>query len=238
MESHWSGPVYWIAYLSVLLGVFVTGLYTFRLFFRVFHGEENMDEKTKSHLHETAWVVTGPLIMLAIPAAIIGWFTIGPVLFGGFFGDSIVVAQDHDVLARLGESFHGSGGFVLHAFGGPAVYLAAAGAGTAWYLYLERPQLPHLWRQKMTGLYGLLENKYYFDDLYIKGFAAGGRRFGQFLWNKGDELIIDGVLVNGTANTVVRLAGVLKNLQTGYLYDYAFAMFIGLTAFLFWLLWF
>jgi NADH-quinone oxidoreductase subunit L len=238
MESHWSGPVYWIAYLSVLLGVFVTGLYTFRLFFRVFHGEENMNKETKSHLHETAWVVTGPLIMLAIPAAIIGWFTIEPVLFGGFFGDSIVVAQDHDVLARLGESFHGSGAFILHAFGGPAVYLAAAGAGTAWYLYLERPQLPHLWRQKMTGLYGLLENKYYFDDLYIKGFAAGGRRFGQFLWHKGDELIIDGVLVNGTANTVGRLAGVLKNLQTGYLYDYAFAMFIGLTAFLFWLLWF
>ena len=238
MESHWTGLVYWIAYLSVLLGVFVTGLYTFRLFFRVFHGEEQMDKETKSHLHETPWVVTGPLIMLAIPSAIIGWFTIGPVLFGGFFGDSIVVAQDHDVLARLGESFHGSGGFILHALQGPAVYLAAAGAGTAWYLYLERPQLPQLWRQKMSGLHGLLENKYYFDDLYIKGFAAGGRRFGQFLWAKGDELIIDGVLVNGTANTVGRLAGVLKNLQTGYLYDYAFAMFIGLTAFLFWLLWF
>jgi NADH-quinone oxidoreductase subunit L len=221
-----------------LLGVFVTGLYTFRLFFRVFHGEENMDEKTKSHLHETPWVVTGPLILLAIPSAIIGWFTIGPVLFGGFFGDSIFVAQDHDVLARLGESFHGPGQFILHAFQGPAVYLAIAGAGTAWYLYLEQPDLPRLWRENMTGLYQLLVNKYYFDDLYIKGFAAGGRGVGQFLWTKGDELVIDGVLVNGTANSVGRLAGVLRHLQTGYLYHYAFAMFIGLTAFLGWLLWF
>jgi NADH-quinone oxidoreductase subunit L len=118
------------------------------------------------------------------------------------------------------------------------VYLAAAGAGTAWYLYLERPELPRLWRENMSGLYKLLANKYYIDDLYIKGFAAGVRRLGQFLWIKGDELVIDGVLVNGTANTVGRLAGVLRNLQTGYLYHYAFAMFIGLTAFLAWLLWF
>ena len=237
-ESHWTGEVYWIAYLSVLLGVFVTGLYTFRLFFRVFHGEENMEQETKSHLHETPWVVTGPLIMLAIPSAMIGWFTIGPVLFGGFFGNSIVVAGHHDVLARIGESFHGSGEFILHALQGPAVYLALAGAGTAWYLYLERPELPRLWRENNSWMYELLDNKYYFDELYIKGFAAGGRRVGQFLWNKGDELIIDGVLVNGTANTVARLAGVLRHLQTGYLYHYAFAMFIGLTAFLGWLLWF
>ena len=240
-DSHWhgQGAVYWIAYLSVLLGVFVTALYTFRMFFLVFHGEERMDKETKSHLHETPWVVTGPLILLAIPAAVIGWFTIGPVLFGDFFGDSIVVAANHDVLVHLGVSFHGSWLFVVHAFeSSPAVYLAAAGAGTAWYLYLKRPDLPELLRQKMSGLYDLLDNKYYFDDLYIKGFAAGGRRAGQFLWIKGDELVIDGVLVNGTANTIGRLAGVLRQLQTGYLYHYAFAMFIGLTAFLGWLLWF
>jgi NADH-quinone oxidoreductase subunit L len=232
-DSHWQGQgaVYWIAYLSVLLGVFVTALYSFRMFFVVFHGEERMDKETKSHLHETPWVVTGPLIALAIPAAIIGWFTIGPILFGDFFGDSIVVAGHHDVLAHLGESFHGSGQFILHALQGPVVYLAAAGAGTAWYLFLKRPELPEI-------LCKLLDNKYYFDDLYIKGFAAGGRRIGQFLWNKGDELVIDGMLVNGTANTIGRLAGVLRQLQTGYLYHYAFAMFIGLTAFLGWILWF
>ncbi|MCH8073295.1 MAG: NADH-quinone oxidoreductase subunit L [Proteobacteria bacterium] len=239
-DSHWQGQgaVYWIAYLSVLLGVFVTALYSFRMFFLVFHGEERMDKETKSHLQETSWVVTIPLILLAIPSAVIGWFTIGPVLFGGYFGDSIVVAANHDVLAHLAESFHGSGRFLLHALQGPAVYLAAAGAGTAWYLYLKRPDLPLIWRQKLSGLYDLLDNKYYFDDLYIKGFAAGGQRVGQFLWNKGDELVIDGMLVHGTANTIGRLAGVLRQLQTGYLYHYAFAMFIGLTSFLGWLLWF
>ena len=239
-DSHWhgQGAVYWIAYLSVLLGVFVTALYTFRLFFLVFHGEERMDKETKSHLHETPRVVTGPLILLAIPSAIIGWFTIGPILFGDFFGDSIVVASNHDVLAHLAESFHGSANFLLHALQGPAVYLAAAGFGTAWYLYLRRPELPEICRQKISGLYKLLDNKYYFDDLYIKGFAAGGRRVGQFLWSKGDDLVIDGILVNGTANTIGRLAGVLRQLQTGYLYHYAFAMFIGLTAFLGWILWF
>jgi NADH-quinone oxidoreductase subunit L len=188
-DSHWQGQgaVYWIAYLSVLLGVFVTALYSFRMFFVVFHGEERMDKETKSHLHETPWVVTGPLIALAIPAAIIGWFTIGPILFGDFFGDSIVVAGHHDVLAHLGESFHGSGQFILHALQGPVVYLAAAGAGTAWYLFLKRPELPEILWHKVSGLYKLLDNKYYFDDLYIKGFAAGGRRIGQFLWNKGAD---------------------------------------------------
>jgi NADH-quinone oxidoreductase subunit L len=240
-NSHWQQTdqlVYWIAYLSVLLGVFVTALYSFRMFFLVFHGEERMDRETKSHLRESPSVVTGPLVFLAVPSAVIGWFTIGPVLFDGFFGESIVVASSHDVLARLGESFHGSGEFILHALQGPVVYLAAAGAGTAWYLYLQRPDLPQFWQQKMSGLYDVLDNKYYFDDLYIKGFAAGGRRMGQFLWTKGDELIIDGVLVNGTAKTIGRLAGVLRQLQTGYLYHYAFAMFIGLTAVLGWLLWF
>jgi NADH-quinone oxidoreductase subunit L len=132
-DSHWQGQgaVYWMAYLSVLLGVFVTALYSFRMFFLVFHGEERMDKETKSHLQETPWVVTGPLIALAIPAAIIGWFTIGPILFGDFFGGSIVVAGNHDVLAHLGESFHGSANFLMHALQGPAVYLAAAGAGQA-----------------------------------------------------------------------------------------------------------
>ncbi len=238
-DSHWlgQGAVYWIAYLSVLLGVFVTALYSFRMFFLVFHGKERMDKETKSHLHETPLVVTGPLILLAIPSAIIGWFTIEPVLFGGFFGDAIVVLENHDVLAHLGESFHGSAAFIQHAMQGPAVYLMAGGSLTAWFLYLKRPDLPGKLAEKFSWIYNLLDRKYYFDDLYIKGFAAGGRRIGQFLWHKGDEQIIDGVMVNGTANTVARLAGVLRQLQTGYLYHYAFAMFIGMTLFLGWMLW-
>jgi len=238
-DSHWlgQGAIYWIAYLSVLLGVFVTALYSFRMFFLVFHGKERMDKETKSHLRESPWVVTAPLILLAIPSAFIGWFTIEPTLFGDFFGSSIFVTDAHNVLAHLGESFHGSAGFVQHAMQGPAVYLAGAGALTAWFLYLKRPDLPAKIRSSMSGVYNLLDRKYYFDDLYIKGFAAGGRRIGQFLWHHGDEKIIDGILVNGTANAIGRLAGVLRQLQTGYLYHYAFAMFIGVTLTLGWLLW-
>jgi len=238
--SHWQGQgaVYWIAYLSVTLGVFVTALYSFRMFFMVFHGEERMDKETKSHLHETPWVVTTPLILLAIPSAVIGWFTIEPILFGNFFGDAIQVTTEHDVLARIGETFHGSWGFIIHAMtAGPAVYLAIAGAITAWFLYLKRPDIPEAIGARAAGLYNVLERKYFFDDLYIKGFAAGGRKIGQFLWQKGDELIIDGILVNGTANSIAKFATVLRRIQTGYLYHYAFAMFIGMTVILAWLLW-
>ncbi len=239
-ESHWEGQgvIYWIAYLSVLLGVFVTALYSFRMFFLVFHGEERMDKETKSHLHESPWVVTGPLILLAIPSAIIGWFTVQPVLFGDFFDGAIFETDRHDVLARMAGEWHGSFDLVTHAVFTPIFWLAAAGVFVAWFLYLKRPDILREISGRMSGLHTLLERKYYFDDLYIKGFAAGGRRVGQFLWTKGDEFIIDGVLVNGTANTVGRLAGVLRHLQTGYLYHYAFAMFIGLTAFLGWILWF
>jgi len=243
-ESHWHDGAtlgdqvtYWIAYLSVLLGVFVTALYSFRMFFLVFHGEERMDEKTKSHLHESPWVVTLPLIMLAIPSAVIGWYTVEPVLFGDYFGDAIQVTPRHDVLGRMAAEWHGSFSLVTHALQTPIFWLAAAGVLTAWFLYLKRPDIPETIKSKMSGLYNLLDRKYYFDDLWIKGFARGGRAIGQFLWKKGDELIIDGILVNGTAKTVGRLAGVMRQIQTGYLYTYAFAMIIGLTAFLGWLIW-
>ncbi|MDH3267142.1 MAG: NADH-quinone oxidoreductase subunit L, partial [Gammaproteobacteria bacterium] len=219
-ESHWhgQGAVYWIAYLSVLLGVFVTALYSFRMFFLVFHGEERMDAETRSHMHETPAVVTVPLILLAIPSAVIGWFTAGPVLFGNYFGDSIQVDSAHDVLAHMGETlWHGSLGLVTHAALTPVFWLAAAGAFTAWFLYLKRPDIPETIKNRLSGLYKLLDRKYYFDDLYIKGFAAGGRSIGQFLWQKGDQLVIDGMMVNGTARSVGRLAGVMRHIQTGYL---------------------
>jgi NADH-quinone oxidoreductase subunit L len=224
------------AYLSVLLGVFVTALYSFRMFFLVFHGEERMDAETKSHLHETPAVVTVPLILLAIPSAVIGWFTVGPVLFDGYFGDAIQVNAAHDVLARMGEAWHGSLGLLTHSVMTPVFWLAAAGVFVAWFLYLKRPDIPATIKDKFSGLYNLLDRKYYFDDLYIKGFAAGGRSLGKFLWQKGDELIIDGLLVNGTANTIGRLAGIMRQIQTGYLYTYAFAMIIGLTMLLGWLI--
>jgi NADH-quinone oxidoreductase subunit L len=239
-ESHWhetDALIYWIAYLSVLLGVFVTAVYSFRMFFLVFHGEERMDAETRSHLHESPWVVTVPLIMLAIPSAIIGWFTVGPVLFGDYFGGAIFVDANKDVLAEMGSHWHGPLGLLLHAPLTPVFWLALAGVATAWYLYLKRPDVPATVQAKFGGLYNLLDRKYYFDDLWIKGFAGGGRRIGNFLWHKGDEVVIDGAIVNGTANMVGRLAGYMRHLQTGYLYTYAFAMIIGLTVLLGWLIW-
>ena len=239
-DSHWQGQgaVYWIAYLSVLLGVFVTALYTFRMFFLVFHGEERMNAEAKSHIQESPLVVTVPLVMLAIPSAIAGWLTVKDVLFDNYFGNAIVVRSAHDVLAHQGESFHGSLALFLHSVQTPVFWLAAAGAFSAWFLYLKRPDVPEAIRNKVSGLYELLDRKYYFDDLYIKGFAAGGRAAGKFLWEKGDQVLIDGVLVNGTANSIGRLAGVMRQIQTGYLYTYAFAMIIGLTMLLSWLIWF
>jgi NADH-quinone oxidoreductase subunit L len=238
-ESHWvgQGAIYWIGYLSVLLGVFVTALYSFRMFFMVFHGEERMDKETKSHLHETPAVVTVPLVMLAIPSAIIGWFTVEPILFGEFFQGAIFETERHDVLARMAADWHGPTALITHAFQTPIFWLAAGGVFTAWFLYLKRPDLPEKIGAKMGGLYTLLDRKYYFDDLWIKGFAAGGRRIGDFLWHKGDEAVIDGAIVNGTANSIGRFAGILRRIQTGYLYHYAFAMFFGVTLLLAWLLW-
>jgi NADH-quinone oxidoreductase subunit L len=238
-ESHWEGQgaIYWIGYLSVLLGVFVTALYSFRMFFMVFHGEERMDKETKSHLHETPWVVTGPLILLAIPSAIIGWYTVEPILFGEFFQQAIFETERHDVLARMAADWHGPTALITHAFQTPIFWLAAAGVFTAWFLYLKRPDIPEKIQNKLSGLYTLLDRKYYFDDLWIDGFAAGGRKIGQFLWSKGDELIIDGFIVNGTAKSINRFAGILRRIQTGYLYHYAFAMFFGITLILAWLLW-
>jgi NADH-quinone oxidoreductase subunit L len=240
-DSHWQQTdqlVYWIAYMSVLLGVFVTALYSFRMFFLVFHGKERMDAETKSHIHETPWVVTVPLVLLAIPSAVIGWYTVGPVLFEGYFGDAIFVSPANDVIAHLGETFwHGSMGLLKHAPMTPVFWLAMGGLVTAWFLYLKRPDIPATIKEKMSGLYNLLDRKYYFDDLWIGGFAAGGRRIGSFLWHKVDERVIDGAMVNGTANAVNRLSGILRQTQTGYLYTYAFAMIIGLTLLLGWLMW-
>ena len=175
-ESHWQGQgaVYWIAYLSVLLGVFVTALYTFRLFFLVFHGKERMDAEARAHLHETPPVVTVPLILLAIPAAIIGWYTVGPVLFGDYFGDAIFVSESHDVIGRMAGAWHGSLVLLTHSVQTSVFWLAAAGVLSAWFLYLKRPDIPEKIKNRVTGLYDLLDHKYYFDDLWIKGFAAGG----------------------------------------------------------------
>jgi NADH-quinone oxidoreductase subunit L len=225
------------AYWCVLLGVFVTALYTFRLVFMTFHGKERMDEHTREHLHESPWVVTLPLVMLAIPSVIAGWPAIGPLLFGDFFQGAIQVAPAHDVLGILKEEFHGPAAFVLHGVQGPAVWLALAGVLTAWFLYLKRPSLADVLRDKAGGLYTLLVNKYYFDALNEKVIAGGARAIGIGLWRIGDEAIIDGVAVNGSARLVGWVANAVRGVQTGYVYHYAFATIIGLSALLAWLLW-
>ncbi|MBD3670953.1 MAG: NADH-quinone oxidoreductase subunit L [Gammaproteobacteria bacterium] len=216
------------AYFSVVVGVFITAFYSFRMFFLVFHGKERMDEHTRSHIHESPWVVTVPLIALAIPSIIIGAIYIGPMLFGDFFTGAIFVLPEHDVLGEIGQGYSGWGGFILHGMQGIAVYLALAGAGAAWYLYMKRPDIPTMFKEKLSIVYKVLDNKYGFDDFNEKFFAGGSRRLGGALWGVGDVKIIDGFVVNGTAKGVVWLAGVLRNLQSGFLYHYAFAMIIGL----------
>ena len=227
-----SGYAYWCA----LIGVFVTALYSFRLVFMTFHGRERMDEHTREHLHESPWVVTLPLVALAIPSIAIGWITAGPVVFGDFFGGAIAQSPEGPI-ARLAGEFHGPAAFVRHAFGGPAVWLALAGVVTAWYLYLRRPELPARIAAQFPRLYRLLVNKYYFDWFNENVVATGVRNFGAGLWRRGDETVIDGWLVNGSARVVGALAAALRYVQSGYLYHYAFAMIIGLSLLLGWLLW-
>jgi NADH-quinone oxidoreductase subunit L len=228
-------PGHTLAYWAVLLGVFVTSLYSFRLLFVVFHGEERIDRHTKEHLHESPLVVTLPLIALAIPSIAIGWMTIEPVLFGDYFGGAIVNAEGQNPLETVGEEFHGPAAFVLHAFGGVAVYLAAAGALVAWFLYLKRPDVPAAMITRFRALHTLLVNKYYFDWFNENVIARAGRGLGVGLWKLGDQTLIDGAVVNGSARVVGSLAVVTRGLQSGYLYHYAFAMIVGLAALVGWL---
>jgi NADH-quinone oxidoreductase subunit L len=224
-------------YWCVLIGVFVTAFYTFRLVFMTFHGRERMDEHTREHLHESPWVVTLPLVLLAIPSVVIGWPAIGALLFGDYFGNAVYVAPAHDVLAQLGEHYHGPLAFVQHGLGSPILGLAAAGVMLAWYLYLKRPELAEQLRVKAGGLYTLLVNKYYIDAFNERFIAGGSRALGNLLWRGGDVAIIDGAAVNGSARLVGWIAGAIRGVQSGYLYHYAFATIIGLSALLAWLLW-
>ncbi len=245
-----SGYAYW----CVLLGAFVTALYTFRMLFMTFHGKERFvvekgqhhdghDEDHEHHEpgvlahapHESPWVVTVPLILLAIPSVIIGWITAWPVLFGGWLSDAIKVAPANDVLGRMAEDFGSPLHAVLVSVLSPTLYLALAGVALAWFLYLYRPELPSMIAKRLRWLYLLLANKFYFDELYVLLFSKGTRGLGRLLWQVGDVTLIDGA-VNGTAKGANWFAGVLRRGQSGYLYHYAFAMIIGLCLLLGWLI--
>lgn len=171
-------------------------------------------------------MVTVPLILLAIPSICVGW-VIGPVLFGGYFGNAIVVAPNHDVLAEMGKEFHGVLGMMTHALGTAPFWLALAGIAAAIVLYLMRPDLPAVIKGKVGYLYTILERKYGFDEFNDWFFAGGARLVGGGLWKGGDVAVIDG-FINGSARAVGWIAAVIRNLQSGFIYHYAFAMIIGI----------
>jgi NADH-quinone oxidoreductase subunit L len=173
-------------------------------------------------------VVTLPLVLLAVPSLAIGAFTIGPLLFGGWFGAAIEVDPARDTLARVGEHFTGAGAFVLHGLLAPPFLLAVAGLVAAWYLYLRRPELPAMIRQRLSLLYTVLDRKYGCDEFNEFFFAGGGRRIGRVFWRAGDVTVIDGAMVNGTARGIGWIAARVRHMQSGFLYHYAFAMILGL----------
>ncbi|MCK5918197.1 MAG: NADH-quinone oxidoreductase subunit L [Cocleimonas sp.] len=222
------------AYVMVLLGVFVTAFYSFRMFFLVFHGEERMDDHTKAHLKESPKVVTIPLIALAIPSVLAGYF-VYPMVVGDFFSGVIHVGDSHQAIATLKEGYHGIFGFVLHGIMQPPFWLAMAGLGSAWYIYLKNQSIAEFFYNKFHWLYTLLDKKYYADDFNQKVFAGGALALGKGLFKAGDRFVIDTVVVNGSAKLVGWFSGVIRKLQTGYLYHYAFAMIIGVLFIVSWL---
>ena len=216
------------AAFCVTAGVFVTALYSFRLVFLVFFGEGRMDAETRSHVHESPKVVTLPLILLAIPSLLAGAFLAGPMLFGGYFGDAIHVAHDHDPLHGIAHHWHGAFEFALHGFATLPFWLAMAGVATAGICYLLARGIPDMVAARLGLVYRILLNKYWFDDLNALVFAAGSRFTGRLLSRVGDGIVIDGLFVNGSAQLVRVAASIGRRLQTGMLYHYAFAMIVGL----------
>jgi NADH-quinone oxidoreductase subunit L len=230
-----------IAYWALLIGVAITAFYSFRMFFLVFHGKPRWghdghhagahghDDEHHGEPHESPAVVTVPLVLLAIPSVVIGFVAVEAMLFGEFFGDSIVVdATRHPAMAELAKHFHGATAMGLHGFVSAPFYLVVLGVGLAWFLYLKRPDLPGALQARMQGLYRLLENKYYLDRINEVVFARGARRIGIGLWKGGDVALIDGVVVNGSARLVGWVATASRLLQSGHIYTYAFGMIVGL----------
>jgi len=186
--------------------------------------------------HESPLVVTGPLIALAIPSLLIGFLTVGPVLFGGYFGDSIRVLEQNDVVGELGKEFQSPTMMALDSFKHPTLYLAAAGVFFAWLFFLKKPQWADAWARALAPIRNLLLNKYYFDWFNEKILSTFARGLGFTLWKAGDQVLIDGALVNGSAATVGWLGSIVRRVQSGYLYSYAFWMVIGLAVMLGWFL--
>jgi NADH-quinone oxidoreductase subunit L len=215
-----------VAYWLLVAAVFAGGVYSFRLLFMAFHGDPRMDLQAQAQLRESPKVVTIPLILLAIPSVAAGWW-IGSFVMGDYFGASIVVRPEHGAIAKMAADYHGVWGFIAHGVGGLAFWLALSGALVSWYLYTVRIDLPKRIAIAFGPLYALVERKYGFDELYAWLFAGGARVVGRGLWRGGDEMVIDGLLVNGTARLIGWFATIVRQLQSGHLYRYAFAMLLG-----------
>jgi NADH-quinone oxidoreductase subunit L len=251
-HAHLAGGAWAIAFarFSVTAGVAITAFYSFRMFFLVFHGAPRFKDSHHGHghghdhgadhghghgePHESPWVITLPLVALAIPSVAIGYMTVQSMLFGNFFADSIRVdALAHPAMAALAEEFHGPLEMALGSVESPALWLAAAGVIAAAFFYLKRPDIPAGLAKRFPGLYALLDNKYYLDRINEIVFAGGARLLGRGLWRGGDVALIDGAVVNGSAHLVAALARWVRRAQTGFIYHYAFAMLAGVALVLF-----
>jgi NADH-quinone oxidoreductase subunit L len=244
--SHLPGSSF--AYFAVVASVFVTAFYSFRLYFLVFHGKERFaihDDHAHDHddhghghggkPHESPWVVTVPLIMLAIPSLLIGYFTIQPMLFGDYFKGAIFINSTlHPAMEELAHEFHGAGAMALHSLTSLPLWLAFAGVVVSWFFYMKRPDIPAAIKQRFSLIYTIMENKYGFDIFNDWFFAGGARKVGNLLWRYGDVKLIDDFFVNGAARVVGWLSRLIRQFQSGYIYHYAFAMIIGVFALLTW----
>ena len=249
-ESHLAGAGF--AYFAVLAGVFITAFYSFRLYFLVFHGKERFDQNPDAHHddhhgghnahhqkpHESSWVVTVPLVLLAIPSVVIGFITIQPMLFGDFFKNVITVnLEKHPAMEELAKLFHGPAQMALHGLTAAPFWLALAGVVTAYYMYLVNPALPTAIKRVCMPVYTLLENKYYLDWFNENVLARGTRMLGTSLWKVGDQKVIDGMLVNGSWKLVAWVSNIVRRLQSGYIYHYAFGMIVGVFVLMTYFVW-
>jgi NADH-quinone oxidoreductase subunit L len=248
-------PASGFAYFAVLAGVFVTSFYSFRLYFLVFHGQERYDQNPDAHHghddhhhdhghhgdgkpHESPWVVTVPLILLAIPSVVIGYMTIEPMLFGDFLKDAITINSDaHPAMAKFAEIFHGPLAMVSHALYTPPLYLALGGAVMAWYMYLINPAVPAAIGRALKPVVTILENKYYLDWFNENVLAKGARGLGIGLWKGGDRVLIEGGVVNASWKLVGWVSSLVRQAQTGYLYHYALVMIVGVLLFMTYFVW-
>jgi NADH-quinone oxidoreductase subunit L len=244
-------PAAGFANFAVLAGVFVTAFYSFRMYFLVFHGKERYDQNPDAHHddhghghdehhepHESPWVVTVPLLLLAIPSVVIGYMTIQPMLYGEFFKDAIFIDADkHGIMKTLGEAFHGPVAMAQHAISTAPFWLALAGVVVAWYMYLINPAVPAFFAKALRPLIVVLENKYFMDWINENILARGARLLGTGLWKGGDRALIDGLVVNGSWKLVGWVSSVVRWFQSGYLYHYALVMILGILVLMTYFVW-